>query len=325
MPATRTNLPRRFLPLNRATPRPSPTASHATRQGVIYGVLSYALWGLIPLYFKLVQQVRPEEVLAQRVLWSFVLLAGLITLLGRWRDVGSALKDGKTMLLLSASTLLLALNWFTYIYAVAANQVVEASLGYFLNPLVNVAIGVALLGEQLRRWQVVSLLLAITGVAILGAPAIAVVLALSFAFYALIRKQVAVDGLLGLFIETALLGPVALGYIWFLHSRGESAFVLSDPATCLKLMASSVVTAAPLLLFTAAARRLTFSTLGFLQYLAPTLQFLLAVLVFDEELSTVKLTALCFIWTAVGIYSLDAVQAFRRQRLHEREPTPADV
>lgn len=300
-------------------------AAHASRRGVIYGILSYALWGLIPLYFKLVQHVLPEEVLAQRVLWSLVLLAGLVTALGRWREVLPALAARKTLIMLSASTLLLAINWFTYIYAVASNQVVEASLGYFLNPLVNVAIGVLLLGEKLRPWQMASLALAVVGVAILGAPIIAVVLAVSFAFYALLRKKVAVDGLLGLLIETALLAPVALTYVAYLQSRGESAFLLADPATCLKLMASSVVTAAPLLLFTAAARRLSFSTLGFLQYLAPTLQFLLAVFAFGEELTTVKLTALCFIWTAVGIYSVDALQAYRRQRSVAYRPTPADV
>lgn len=325
MPTLRSPRPSRALPVQRPHTQSDLAAAHASRRGVIYGILSYGLWGLIPLYFKLVQHVLPEEVLAQRVIWSLVLLAGLVTALGRWREVLPALAARKTLVMLSASTLLLAVNWFTYIYAVASNQVVEASLGYFLNPLVNVAIGVLLLGEKLRPWQMASLALAVVGVAILGAPIIAVVLAVSFAFYGLLRKKVAVDGLLGLLIETALLAPVALAYVAFLQVRGESAFVLEDPATCLKLMASSVVTAAPLLLFTAAARRLSFSTLGFLQYLAPTLQFLLAVFAFDEELTTVKLTALCFIWTAVGIYSIDAVQAYRRLRSTSFRPTPADV
>jgi chloramphenicol-sensitive protein RarD len=300
-------------------------AAQAARQGVIFGILAYGLWGLVPLYFQLVQHVRPEEVLAQRVLWSLVLLAGLVTLRGRWGEVRPALAARKTLLMLSASTLLLAINWFTYIYAVASQQVVEASLGYFLNPLVNVVLGVWLLGEKLRRWQTVSLGLAIAGVAILGAPLIAVLLATSFAFYGLLRKQVAVDGLLGLLVETALLAPLGLAYVAWLQVRGESAFVLADPATCLKLMASSVVTAAPLLLFTAAARRLRFSTLGFLQYLSPTLQFLLAVFVFGEELTTIKLTALGFIWAAVGIYSVDALRTYRHQRFAAYRAMPADV
>jgi chloramphenicol-sensitive protein RarD len=238
-----------------------------------------------------------------------------------------ALRSPQILLGLSASTLLLGLNWFTYIYAVSTNQVVEASLGYFLNPLVNVVIGVALLGERLRRWQLASVLLAALGVAILGAPPIAVTLAVSFAFYGLLRKTVAVDGLLGLFVETMLLAPLALGYILYLEAAGRSAFVASDPATCGKLVASSVVTAVPLLLFAAAARRLRFSTLGFLQYLAPTAQFLLAVFAFGELLTPIKWMALSCIWAAVAIYSLDTLRSYQRQRGERAAvaPTPADV
>jgi chloramphenicol-sensitive protein RarD len=296
-----------------------------SRQGVVYGVLSYGLWGLIPLYFKLVADVSPEEVLAQRVVWSFALLALLITLVGRWKDLRAALASRQTLLMLTASTLLLGFNWFVYIYAVSTNQVVEASLGYFLNPLVNVVIGVTILKEHLRGWQLVSIVLAGAGVAIMGAPLIAVSLALSFAFYGLLRKKVAVDGLLGLFIETMLLVPIATAYIGYLQSTGMAAFNLDDPATCLKLAASGVVTAVPLLLFTAAARRLRFSTLGFLQYLAPSVQFLLAVFLFHEPLTTTKLVALGCIWTAVAIYSFDTLRAYHFERGRIPIPAPADV
>jgi chloramphenicol-sensitive protein RarD len=231
------------------------------------------------------------------------------------------------MLGLATSTLLLGLNWFTYIYAVTTNQVVEASLGYFLNPLVNVLLGVLILKEHLRPWQVASLVLAGVGVAILGAPVIAVTLAVSFAFYGLLRKTLPVDGLLGLYIETVLLVPVAIGYIVYLEAVGRSAFVPGDPATCAKLAASGVVTAAPLLLFAAAARRLRFSTLGFLQYLAPTVQFALAVAVFGEPLSTAKMAALACIWTAVAIYFCDTMRLLHSQRRDVKafEPAPADV
>ena len=296
-----------------------------SRQGVIYGILSYGLWGLIPLYFKLVSNVSPEEVLAQRVVWSFALLAVLVTLLGRWKDLRAALASRQTLVMLSASTLLLGVNWFVYIYAVSTNQVVEASLGYFLNPLVNVVIGVTILKEHLRGWQLASITLAGVGVAIMGAPLIAVSLALSFAFYGLLRKQVAVDGLLGLLIETMLLLPIAAAYIGYLQNAGLAAFRLDDSATCLKLAASGVVTAVPLLLFAAAARRLRFSTLGFLQYLAPTVQFLLAVLLFHEPLTTTKLAALGCIWTAVAIYSYDTLRAYQLERGRMPIPAPADV
>lgn len=300
------------------------------RQGMIYGVLSYGLWGLIPLYFKLVADVWPPEVLAQRVIWAWLLLAVLITLVGRWGEVGLALRSKPIMLALGASTLLLAFNWFVYIYAVTANRIVDASLGYFLNPLVNVLLGVVILGERLRRWQTAGIALAGVGVAILGVPWIAVSLALSFAFYGLLRKQVAVDGLLALFVETLLLAPVALAFMGYLQVTGASVFVASNPAMCFTLMASGVVTCVPLLLFGAAARRLRFATLGILQYLAPTIQFLLAVFLFGEPLSTTKLVALCFIWTAVAIYAIESLRILNSERNAARQaeglqPAPADV
>ncbi len=305
-------------------------AGHSeSKKGVVYGALSYGLWGLIPLYFKLLAGVTPVEVLAQRVVWSFVLLAGVVTVMRRWPDVRPALRSRPVMVTLIVSTLLLAFNWFVYIFAVSTNQVVEASLGYFLNPLVNVIIGVVVLKEHLRRGQLVSVLLAGVGVAILGAPPIAIALAVSFAFYGLLRKQVAVDGLLGLFIETLLLAPVALAFVLYLQVQGTSAFTLADPGKCVALAASGIVTAAPLLLFAAAARRLRFATLGFLQYLAPTIQFLLAVFLFGEPLSTVKLVALSCIWTAIAIYLFDTLHTLARERSLTQEelldPAPADV
>ena len=299
-------------------------APNQSRVGVIYGLLSYGLWGLIPLYFKLVAHVSPLEVLAHRVLWSLVLLAIVVTLMRRWSALRRALQSKKILLTLVASTMLLSLNWFTYIYAVSTNQVVEASLGYFLNPLVNVLIGVAILKERMRPWQSASVLMAGVGVALLGAPPIALTLALSFAFYGLLRKTVAVDGLLGLFIETMLLLPLALVYIAYIEAAGSAAFVWGDGATCGKLMASGVVTAVPLLLFTAAARRLRFSTLGFLQYLAPTIQFGLAVTRFGEPMTAEKLAAFGCIWTAVGIYSLDSLRSYHEQRGELLRPVPVE-
>jgi chloramphenicol-sensitive protein RarD len=298
---------------------------HPSRQGVVYGVLSYGLWGLIPLYFRWVAEVAPAEVLAQRVFWSFVLLMLVVAVLSRWADLRRALRSRQVLLALSATTLLLALNWFTYIYAVSSNQVVEASLGYFLNPLVNVLLGVGLLGERLRRWQLASVLLAAVGMVILGVPWIAVILAVSFAFYGLLRKTVATDGLIALFVETMLLTPVAIAYLAYLQVVGGSSFAFDDPAMCGKLMASGVVTAVPLLLFAAAAKRLRFSTLGFLQYLAPSVQFLLAVLVFDEPMSSLRWTAMACIWTAVAIYLVDSLRTYHRQRSLLAEPAPADV
>jgi chloramphenicol-sensitive protein RarD len=301
-------------------------ADHS-RRGLVYAVLSYGLWGLVPLYFKLVVSVAPAEVLAQRVFWSFVLLAIAVTLLRRWPDVGRTLRAPNTMLALVASTLLLAFNWFVFIYSVTTNQLVEASLGYFLNPLVNVLLGVAFLGERLRRWQTAGIALAAVGVAILGVPWIAVSLAVSFAFYGLVRKQVAADGLLGLFIETLLLAPFALAFILYWHATATSAFVAGTPSMRLTLMASGVVTCVPLLLFAAAARRLRLATVGILQYLSPTIQFFIAVFLFHEPLSTTKLVALGFIWTAVAIYAVDSLRLIAQRRNVARVslPVPGDV
>ena len=301
------------------------TEHQEARRGVLYGIVAYGAWGLIPLYFKLVHEVPALEVLAHRVVWSSLFLALLLTLLRRWGALGPTIATRKVLIMLSASTTLLAINWFTYIYAVSTNQVVEASLGYFLNPLVNVIIGVTLLGERLRDWQLASIVLAGIGVAMLGAPPIAVTLALSFAFYGLLRKTVAADGLLSLYIETALLLPLAVAYIGFLTYSDRGALVSGDASLVARLSASGVVTAVPLLAFAAAARRLRFSTLGFLQYLAPTVQFLLAVFAFHEPLTTTKLIALSCIWAAVAIYSLDSLRYFRSTRVQPAEPAPADV
>jgi chloramphenicol-sensitive protein RarD len=307
-------------------PTESNQANHP-RQGFIYAVLAYGLWGLVPLYFKLVAAVAPAEVVAQRIFWSFALLALVVTVLRRWRQVLPVLRSPTTMLALAVSTLLLAFNWFVYIYSVSTNQVVEASLGYFLLPLVNVLLGVTILGERLRRWQTFGIALAIVGVLILGVPWIAVSLAVSFAIYGLLRKQVAADALVGLFVETLLLAPPAIGFLAWLQSTGDSAFVAGDAALRLKLVAGGAVTCVPLLLFAAAARRLRYSTLGILQYLSPTIQFLLAVFLFDEPLSTTQLVALTFIWAAVAVYAIDSLRVIARQRngVPPALPEPPDV
>jgi chloramphenicol-sensitive protein RarD len=307
------------------TTPPVAAPSHHPRQGLTYAVLAYGWWGLMPLYIKLLSAVAPQEVLAQRIFWCFALLTVVIALAGRWRDVRDALTSRSTMLMLTTSTLLLTFNWYVYIYSVDTNQVVEASLGYFLLPLVNVLLGVVILHERLRRWQTFGVFLAAIGVLVLGVPWIAVSLAVSFAVYGLLRKQVAADGLLGLFVETLLIAPLALAYIVYLQARGASDFTVADPALCLLLAGSGVVTCVPLLLFAAAARRLRLATLGILQYLSPTMQFLIAVFWFGEQLTTTKLVALCFIWAAVVIYALESVRALARQRSLASAPLPVDA
>jgi chloramphenicol-sensitive protein RarD len=199
------------------------------RKGLVYALGAYGLWGLIPLYFKTISNVSPLEILAHRVVWSFLLLAVIVTACRRWTELSAVLRSRKVVLTLLATTGLIAVNWLTYIYAVSANQVLQSSLGYFITPLMNVLLGVLFLKERLRTNQVLSILLAIVGVLNLGIvggrlPWIALLLSISFSFYGLLRKTVAADGLLGLFVETLLLFPLAVSYIVWIEQRGMAVF-----------------------------------------------------------------------------------------------------
>ncbi len=310
---------------------PLPTSEHEqSRLGLLFGLGAYGLWGVIPLYFRALRHLPPWEVLAHRVVWSVLLLAGLVALAGRWGDLRRALTSRGVMLRLGASTTLIGINWFTYIYAVSVERVLEASLGYFITPLVNVLLGVVFLRERLRPVQVGSLALAGVGVLILatrgsGVPWIALLLAVSFAFYGLLRKTVAVDASLGLFVETLLLAPLALLLLAALEIQGQAAATAAGVPMLLLLAVGGPVTTVPLLLFGGAARRLSMATLGFLQYLAPSLQFVLAVLVFGEPFARTQLVSFGCIWTAVALYSADSLWAYRLRQARLREAVVVPV
>lgn len=280
------------------------------RKGVFYGLFAYTMWGCFPLYFALFEGVPAWEVVAHRVVWSCVLLAVIVTSLKRWQPVRAALAQPKKLGFVLGCAVLIAVNWGVYIYAVETRQVLQASLGYFLTPLVNVGLGMLVLKESISRLQVVAVVLATVAILyqllLLGVvPWITLALAFSFGTYGLLRKQVALDGLSGLFVETLLLLPVATLALSILSYTGASHFS-EDTATMLLLLSSGAVTAIPLLAFAGAARRLRLSTVGFLMYINPTIQFLIALLVFSEPLSTEKLTSFIMIWTALGIYSWSA-------------------
>ena len=251
------------------------------RAGLLFGLGAYLAWGVMPLYFKALAHVSALEIVAHRVIWSMVFMAALVALWRRWPAIRAALGTGRVLITLLITTLLIGTNWLIFIYAVVSGHVLEASLGYYLNPLVNVLLGVVLLKEKLSRAQVFATLLAAAGVAVLAAGAgsglwISLTLAATFAVYGFLRKIVAVDSLEGLSIETALLSPLALAWLVWLQADGSAAFASVTLTTDLLLVLGGAVTAIPLLMFTAAARRLPYSTLGFLQYVAPSLQFLLA-------------------------------------------------
>ncbi|MFV8572069.1 EamA family transporter RarD [Marinobacter sp. SBS5] len=281
-----------------------------TSKGVAYGLAAYTMWGSFPLYFALFEGIPAWEVLIHRVVWSCVFLAVVISLLKRWSPVKVALRYPKRLGFVLGCAIFIALNWGIYIYAVETRQVMQASLGYFLTPLVNVAMGMLILGERISRLQLVAVVLAAVAIVyqivLLGVlPWITLALAFSFGTYGLMRKKVDLDGLSGLFVETLLLLPLGLLALAWLSAQGMSH--LTDSASsALLLMSSGIVTAIPLLAFAGAARRLRLSTVGFLMYINPTLQFLIAMYVFHEPLGTEKLISFVMIWVALAIYSWSA-------------------
>lgn len=295
------------------------------RTGFLLGLGAYASWGVMPIYFKAIDHVDAAEIVAHRVLWSLIFLAVLATVARKWPGIRAALAAPRILLTLLVTALLIGGNWLIWIYAVVSGHVLEGSLGYYLNPLVNVLMGVFLLKERLTRLQVAGVVLAAAGVAVLAASAsgaiwISLSLAFSFATYGFLRKVAPVDSLEGLSVETALLAPVAIAWILHLQAEGRSGFLAGDARTDILLAAAGVITAVPLLLFTGAARRLPYSTLGFLQYIAPSLQFALAVLAYGERFTLAH--AFCFgaIWTALALFAFEAATAdpSRRSRSQNR-------
>jgi chloramphenicol-sensitive protein RarD len=284
--------------------------------GFISAVSAFLIWGLSPIFYKSLRHVPPFEILMHRMVWSFLFLLPVLILLKRWKSFVRIFRYRKAMSMLFGTTLLVACNWFVYIWAINNNHILQASLGYYINPLVNVMLAMLFLRERLRRLQIVAVLLALAGVLYLTFsigqfPWVALTLAFTFAFYGLLRKTAPVEALEGLSIETLLLFIPAAGYLFYLDRQGAGAFFNIHWHTDLLLMASALITAIPLLLFTTGARSLTFVTIGFLQYLAPSCNFLLAVFVYGEPFSTAQAVTFCVIWTALAIFSVDAVMVWK--------------
>ncbi len=289
-------------------------------RGIIYGITAYSIWGFLPLYWKALHDVPAIEILANRIVWSFVFVVLLLTAKRNWGWLKAALRQRRILITYTATGLLLATNWFIYIWAVNAGFVIETSLGYFINPLVNVMLGGIFLHERLRKAQMAALSLAVAGVLYLtlgyGAfPWIALSLAFSFAFYGLLRKTAALGATEGLALETAVIFlPAAFGML-YLGRSGSGSFAQGDPQTTLLLIGVGVVTAVPLLFFAAAARRITLTNLGLLQYIAPTIQFLLGIYVFGEAFGKEQLVGFGLIWLALIVYSFESIWVSRTKRM----------
>jgi len=262
--------------------------------------------GHFPLYFHALAHVPPLIVLCHRIAWSVAFLAGVVALRREWRPVWQVLRKPRNLALLSVAAILIALNWLIFIYAVSSSQVLQASLGYFINPLLSIALGMVFLHERLRPWQWAAVFLAVAGVANLtfrgtGFPWIAVSLACTFGFYGLVRKKVDTNSLHALLIETGIIFPSSFLLLCVLPAAHVS------PGTLGILSMSGVITAVPLLMFGAAVRRLRLSTIGFLQYIGPSLQFLIAILLFHEQLNPTRLLSFALCWAAIGVYVADSV------------------
>ncbi len=292
------------------------TERHEKRVGVAYGVSAYLWWGLCPIYFKAIAHVWAIEVLAHRVAWSVLFLHAFLVIQRRWQTAMRHVWHRGTVLRLIGSTILIACNWLTFIWAVTSGRVSEASLGYFMNPLVSVLLAFAILGERLRRLQWASVVLAAIGVGWWTVhceswPWISMVLAFTFGLYGLLRKTIRVDSLTALTAETTLLTPMAIAFLAWTIATGQGAFLHVSTSTTLLLSIAGVITAVPLIWFGHAAKRLRLSTVGFLQYIAPTGQLLLAVFLFGEPFTRQNAVSFAFIWCALLIYSLDGYVAFR--------------
>ncbi len=294
-----------------------------SRQGILLAIAAYTMWGVAPIYFKAINNVAPLEVLSHRIIWSFVFLAFLLQLGKRWRVVFRVLSDKKKMLFLLTTSLLVASNWLVFIWAVSSNHMIDASLGYYINPLLNVLLGMFFLGEKLRKLQWFAVLLAFIGVTIQIAafgeiPVIALVLATTFGFYGLIRKKVNLDAQTGLFIETMIILPAALIYLFLIADSETSQLTTNSTQLNLLLLSAGIITTLPLLCFNGAATRIMLSTLGFFQYIGPSLMFLLAITVYGEPFTPDKVITFSFIWCALLVFSLDGIKlARKKRRLHK--------
>jgi chloramphenicol-sensitive protein RarD len=287
-------------------------------RGIAYASAAYLLWGVFPIYFKALHGVAPLEILGHRIVWSLVVCAALLLALRRWQWLTGLWRQPRVLAWFVASSVMVAMNWFVYIWAVNADRVVDASLGYFINPLVNVLIGAVFLRERLRGAQWVAVAVAAAGVLWLtwqagAVPWIGLVLALSFGLYGLLRKTAALGALEGLTLETMLLAPLAAAYLLWLAQSGQSEFVQADTTIRLLLAAAGPITAAPLLLFAAGARRIPFSTLGLLQYLGPSLQLLIGVWLYHEPFAE-RAFGYVRIWIALAVFSVEGVVRGWRSR-----------
>ncbi|MCH5586666.1 EamA family transporter RarD [Shimazuella sp. AN120528] len=286
-------------------------------RGIWYAISAFSMWGILPLYWHYMNKVPALEILAHRIFWSFLFVALLITVQKKWNDVIKVFQTWKVILAIFGCSLFISANWFIYIWAVNNGHVIETSLGYYINPLISIAFGMLFLRERLNSWQWVALSFALIGVLIQTIefgqfPWIALSLSVTFALYGLSKKLIKVEAMTSLVLETMMVAPFALGYILFIEARGTGSITDLPVSNVLLLIGSGIITALPLLWFAQGAKRVSLSTLGFIQYLAPTIALVLGVFFFHEHFTKVNFISFGFIWIAILIYSLSQMKLLDR-------------
>jgi chloramphenicol-sensitive protein RarD len=282
-------------------------------QGITYGFIAYTIWGLVPIYWPKLQPAGPVEILAHRVIWSLVVLAAYLWIKRKWSYVVAVLKDNRKVFLLSVASVLIAVNWGIFIWASISGRILDSSLGYYINPLFSIGLGVIFLKEKLRNLQWVAIGLATIAVIYLTVtlgtpPYVALSLAITFSLYGYIKKIANVEAIESLTIETLILTPLSLAYLYFLFTQGQNTFGAFGLSHAAWLASAGIITAIPLALFGAAAIRIPLSTLGFIQYIGPTLQFVIGLYIFNEPMPTDRFIGFVLTWLAIGIISFDALR-----------------
>ncbi|OUR63024.1 EamA family transporter [Colwellia sp. 39_35_sub15_T18] len=290
-----------------------------TRTGVFNALAAYVMWGVAPIYFKLLVDIGAGEILMHRVIWSSLFLLILVLVMKKWQVLMALCRQPKLILKLAVSAAILAVNWLLFIWAVNNDHLLDASLGYFINPLFNVALGMLFFSERLRQNQFIAVILAVIGVLVqlftLGSiPIVSLVLASSFAAYGVLRKKMQVDSFVGLLVESLLMLPFALIYWQFFADSATADLMANSDSLNITLILAGVVTTAPLLCFTAAAKRLTLSSLGFFQYIGPSIMFVLAVFYYHESMQAAEFITFIFIWSALALYSVDSFHYMRKSK-----------
>ncbi len=298
---------------------PSAEQQAATRTGVFNALAAYVMWGVAPIYFKLLVDIGAGEILMHRIIWSSLFLLILVLVMKKWQALITLCRQPKLVLKLALSAAILALNWLLFIWAVNNDHLLDASLGYFINPLFNVALGMLFFSERLRQNQFIAVILAVIGVLVqlvtLGSiPIVSLALASSFAAYGVLRKKMQVDSFVGLLVESLLMLPFTLIYWQFFVVSATADLTANSDSLNLTLILAGVVTTAPLLCFTAAAKRLTLSSLGFFQYIGPSIMFILAVFYYQETMQAAEFVTFIFIWSALALYSVDSFSSMRKRR-----------